>query len=133
MLTLQITKEAHPAACARKRPKIYRHVASILWSDNRRNVFVYTLTASRFATSVYSSGDTRVKLSCRFYNRVASCFDKEGLPSIVDHEGSRVIHKFNKTRAERAVIYKAICRNARPAIEILIELSWSILHVSRNW
>lgn len=132
MLTLQITKEAHPAACARKRPKIYRYVVSILWPDNRRNVFAYTQSASRFATSVYSKAC--VELSCRFYNnRVASCFDKKRLASIIDHEGSRVIHKFNKARAERAVIYKAICRNAHPAIEILIELSWSILHVSRNW
>lgn len=30
MLTMQVTKEAHPAARARKRPKIYRRVASTL-------------------------------------------------------------------------------------------------------
>lgn len=127
MLTLLVTKETHPAARARKPPKIYRRVASILRPDSRRNVPARTPSASRSPCNiaVYNDRKKRVGLSCRFYDdRVAFCFVGERFSSIVDHESSRVIHKFNKTRAERAVIYKAICRNARPVIETLIELSW---------
>lgn len=72
-------------------------------ADSRRNVSACTPSASRLALpcNVYSiCRKTRVGLSCRFYNyRAAFCFDEVSSSSIVDHEGSRVIHKFNKTRA----------------------------------
>lgn len=36
-----------------------------------------------------------------YNNHIAFCFDEESSLSIVDHKGSRVIHKFNKRRARR--------------------------------
>lgn len=94
MLTTQVTKEAHPAARARESNRKFIAMLPVFYRQTVIEMCPLACQVHRaLPCNVYSSRKARVGLSCRFYNyRVAFCFDEESSPSIVNHEGSRVIN-----------------------------------------